>query len=49
VLAQAADFQPVGEQQVQIAASRNRVVNVNFVLTTLRRATTVVAKGCTVS
>ena len=49
VLAQAADFQPVGEQQVPIEASRDRVVDVNFVLITLRRATTVVAKGCTVS
>ena len=49
VMAQATDFQPVGEQQVPIAASRNRVVNVNFVLTTLRRATTVVVKGCTVN
>ena len=49
VLAQAVDFQPVGEQQVEIAASRDRVVDVNFVLTTLRRATTVVTKGCTVS
>jgi hypothetical protein len=49
VLAQAADFQPVGEQQVPIAASRDRVVDVNFALTTLRRATTVVAKGCNVS
>jgi hypothetical protein len=49
VLAQAADFQAVGEQQVPIAASRDRVVDVNLVLTTLRRATTVVAKGCTVS
>jgi uncharacterized protein DUF4307 len=49
VLAQAADFQAVGEQQVPIAASRDRVGDVNLVLTTLRRATTVVAKGCTVS
>ena len=49
VLSQAADFQPVGEQQVPIATSRDRIVDVNFVLTTLRRATTVVVKGCTVS
>jgi hypothetical protein len=49
VLAQAADFQAVGEQQVPIAASRDRVVDVNVALTTLRRATTVVAKGCIVS
>ena len=49
VMAQATDFQPVGEQQVPIAAGRDRVVDVNFVLTTLRRATTVVVRGCTVS
>ena len=47
-LAQAADFQPVGEQQLPIAASSHQVVDVNLVLTTLRRATAVVIKGCTV-
>ena len=49
VLAQAVDFQPVGEQQVQIAASADPLVDVNLVLTTLRRATAVVVKGCTVN
>jgi|GEM_PF-630801 len=49
VLAQAADFQPVGEQQVPIAASSHQIVNVDLVLTTLRRATAVVIKGCTVT
>jgi hypothetical protein len=49
VLAQAADFQPVGEQEVPVAASSSRVVDVNVVLTTLRRATAVVVKGCTVT
>jgi hypothetical protein len=49
VLAQAVDFQPVGEQQVPIAASTHQIVNVNLVLTTLRRATAVVIKGCTVT
>ena len=49
VLAQAVDFQPVGEQQVPVAASSQRLVEVNIVLTTLRRATTVVIKGCTVT
>jgi hypothetical protein len=49
VLAQAADFQPVGEQQVPIAASPHRIVDVNVVLTTLRRAAAVVIKGCTVA
>ena len=48
VLAQAVDFQPVGEQQVTIAASADPLVDV-LVLTTLRRATTVVVKGCSVS
>jgi Domain of unknown function (DUF4307) len=49
VLAQAADYQPVGEQQVPIAASTNRVVEAELMFTTLRRATTVVVKGCTVN
>ena len=49
VLAQAADYQPVGEQQVPIAASTDRVVEANLRFTTLRRATTVVVKGCTVN
>jgi len=49
VLAQAADFQPVGEQEVLVAASPSKVVDVNLVLTTLRRATAVVIKGCTVA
>jgi amino acid transporter len=49
VLAQAIDFQPVGEKQVPVAASSGHVVEVNLVLTTLRRATAVVVKGCTVT
>jgi amino acid transporter len=49
VLAQAVDFQPVGEQQVPIAGSADPRVDVNFVMTTLRRATGVVVKGCTAS
>jgi hypothetical protein len=49
LLAQAADYQPVGEQQVAIPSSRTRVVDVNLVLTTLRRAAAVEVKGCTVS
>ena len=48
VLAQAVDFQPVGEQQVRIAAGVDPIVDVNLVLITLRRATAVVVKGCTV-
>jgi len=49
VLAQAADYQPVGEQQDAIPASRGRIVDVNLVLTTLRRAAAVMVKDCTVS
>lgn len=46
VLAQASDFQPVGEQQVPVAAASDRVVEVTAAFTTLRRATAVVVKGC---
>ena len=49
VLAQDTDYQPVGEQQVPIAASSNRVVEADLMFTTLRRATAVVVKGCTVN
>ena len=49
VLAQAADFQPVGEQLVPVAASSDHLVNASVVLTTLRRATGVVVRGCTVN
>ena len=49
VLAQAADFQPIGEQQVPVTASTRQIVDVNLVLTTVRRATAVVIKGCAVA
>ena len=49
VLAQAVDFQPVGEQQVPVAAASDRVVEVTAALTTLRKATAVVVRGCTVA
>jgi hypothetical protein len=49
VLAQAADFQPVGEQVVPVAASSDHLVNASVVITTLRRATGVVVRGCTVN
>jgi hypothetical protein len=49
VLAQAGDFQPVGEQLVPIAASSDHVVSESVTLTTLRRATGVVVRGCTVN
>ena len=49
VLAQAEDFQPVGEQQVLVTASPRKIIDVDLVLTTLRRATGVVIKGCAVA
>ena len=49
VLAQALDFQPVGERQVPVPAASYRVVDVTAAFTTLRRATAVVVKGCTVA
>ena len=49
VLAQAADFQPVGEQQVSVAPSTRQLVDVSLVLTTLRRRTALVIKGCAVA
>ena len=48
VIAQAADFQPVAEQQVAIEASTARVVDKRIVLTTIRRATSASVKGCVV-
>ena len=48
VLAQAADFQPVAEEEVAVEASTATVVDKPVTLVTLRRAATVVAKGCTV-
>lgn len=47
VLAQASDFQPVAEQPVAIQPSSARLVDTHLTLTTLRRATTAVVKGCT--
>jgi Domain of unknown function (DUF4307) len=49
VLAQASDFQPVGEQQVPVAAASDRVVEVTAAFTTLRRAAAVVVKGCAIA
>ena len=48
VLAQSTDFQPVAEQDVQIAPSAYKVVNTDITLTTLRRATSVTVKSCRV-
>jgi hypothetical protein len=49
VLAQSSDFQPVAEQQVAVPASSARLVDTHITLTTLRRATTAVVKGCTLA
>ncbi len=49
VIAQAADFQPVAEQQVAIEASVAKVVDKRIVLTTMRRATSASVKGCVVN
>ena len=48
VVAQAADFSTVGEQQVPVAAAAARVVDLKLTLVTLRRAVTATVKGCTV-
>ena len=48
VVAQAADYQIVGERQVPVEATAQKVVNVTVDLTTLRRATSASVKGCTV-
>jgi hypothetical protein len=47
LVAQAQDYQIVGERAVQVPSSTARLVNVNIELVTLRRATTAVVKGCT--
>ena len=46
VLAQAADFSPVGEQQVAVPGTSARVVNQKLTLVTLRRAATATVEGC---
>ena len=48
VVAEAADFSSVGEQQVAVGPSSARVVDLKLTLVTLRRATTATAKRCTV-
>jgi Domain of unknown function (DUF4307) len=47
VVAQASDFETVGELEVAVPPSENRLVNRDLSVVTLRRATTAVAKGCT--
>lgn len=46
VSAQAEDFQPVGELNLAVEATTDRVVNVDISITTLRRATTAVIREC---
>src|SRR4029453_15542152 len=45
VLAQAADFQPVGEEEVSIGPSSDRLVGETLMLTTLRRGPARGVKG----
>jgi len=47
VIAQAQDFQTVGEQQVPVPATEAKVVDVTVEVKTLRRATSASVKGCT--
>lgn len=49
VLAQGADFDPVGEQQVQVEGASARVVNTEVKLVTLRRALTASVQGCEIA
>jgi len=49
IVAQASDFQTVGEQQVRIPAGPYRLTDVNVTLTTLRRATAALVKSCVVA
>lgn len=47
VVAQAADYQTVGEQQVRVPPGRDRLTGVDVTLVTLRRATTALVESCT--
>jgi hypothetical protein len=46
ISAQATDFQPVGEVNLPVEPSADRVVDVEVSITTLRRATTAVVREC---
>lgn len=46
ISAQAEDFQPVGEVNLPVEATADRVVNAKVSITTLRRATTAVVREC---
>jgi len=47
LVAQAQDYQIVGERAVQVPSGTVRLLNVDVELVTLRRATSAVVKGCT--
>jgi hypothetical protein len=49
VLALGADYSPVGEQQVEVEGTADRVVNTQVRLVTLRRAMTASVKECDIS
>ena len=46
ISAQAADFQPVGEVNLPVEATTDRVVDTKVSITTLRRAVTAVVREC---
>jgi hypothetical protein len=48
VVAEAADFQTVGEQEVRVPPGPNRLTGVDVTLVTLRRATTALVQSCSV-
>jgi hypothetical protein len=47
VVAQASDFETVGEVEVTVPPGQHTLINIDQTIVTLRRATTAVAKGCT--
>ena len=49
LLAQSTDFQPVAERDVPVPASTVKVADVPVTLTTLRRATSVTVRSCSIS
>ena len=49
VLALGEDYSPVGEQQVEVEGTADRVVNTQVRLVTLRRAMTAAVKECEIS
>jgi hypothetical protein len=47
VVAQAQDFETVGEMEVAVPPGTDRLTTLDLTMVTLRRATTAAAKGCT--